>query len=91
MNIKEIEKILNEAPEGATHCDGPSEYFKFNGKYWSDYDFEGNEIPGQPDFTYQNIRQLSDLRTILSQHNRIKELESAIREVDCILGSLSND
>ena len=83
MNIEEIERILNEAPEGATHYDFLSKvtYWKLSGREGGLFLLNGKWINGNCNHLPE-IQSLSDLRTILDQHNRIKELEGQLKQAE---------
>lgn len=83
MHINEMRKVVEGAPDGATHiADG--DYHKPQYPYvdsWREYkpSGSGTDWPICDCIYNVELHNLTDLRAIIAQHDRITELEAAIR------------
>ena len=90
MNLtnEQIEQILADAPEGATHVevieDEPSEYWMLDSEdmlwHWHKNPKDKSRAwrIGIPELPVENIQSLSDLNEILTLRQRVKELEAQV-------------
>src|SRR5690554_6020665 len=84
LTTEQIEKILDGAPEGATHVeiveysDNPEtlEFLMYSNDYWHERDRGAWVVDSSGRICcYADIRSLSDLREILALRKRVQELE----------------
>lgn len=78
LTTEEMQRIVDGAPEGATHVDCDVDYYKINKEVTEISTPAGNWLESDCLQFCSDIIRLSDLRTILAQQQEIEELKEEL-------------